>query len=375
MKRLTIYLCLICCVSTSQAQLHVESNGDVKINTSSVVSRFTVYDGNGKGAINGQALGTSLQTSTYGNKISAIKGSSSHLGYEYSIGVHGTALGNTSNVKGYCSGVVGEAAGGENGHNYGVCGHVSYNVNGAAVYGTSNDNLLGPTLSTNYAGFFNGVLAASGPIYGMVTSPAASDSNPNITIVDDLSTRSQSDLIGALKTKTLCVTGGDLADPNRMHYALDADQLEELYPDLVVKSEDGSKGINYVEMVPILVQAINELKAEITELRGSEVKLQTRTMDESKENKEGVTQLSLGENKPNPFSATTSIPVSIPESVQTAFIYVYDLTGKKVDQLDIPVRDKQNVQLDASALTDGMYLYSLIADGKVVQTRRMIVEK
>ena len=160
-----------------------------------------------------------------------------------------------------------------------------------------------------------------------------------------------------------------------MHYALDADQLEELYPDLVVKSEDGSKGINYVEMVPILVQAINELKAEITELRGSEVKLQTRTMDESKENKEGVTQLSLGENKPNPFSATTSIPVSIPESVQTAFIYVYDLTGKKVDQLDIPVRGKQNVQLDASALTDGMYLYSLIADGKVVQTRRMIVEK
>ena len=45
-----------------------------------------------------------------------------------------------------------------------------------------------------------------------------------------------------------------------------------------------------------------------------------------------------------------------------------------MQQIDIPVRGKQNVQLDASALTDGMYLYSLIADGKVVQTRRMIVE-
>jgi hypothetical protein len=374
MKKQTLSLILICFASTSQAQLHVESNGDVKINTSSVVSRFTVYDGNGKGAINGQALGTSSQTSTYGNKISAITGSSSHLGYEYSIGVHGTALGNTSNVKGYCSGVVGEAAGGENGHNYGVCGHVSYNVNGAAVYGTSNDNLLGPTLSTNYAGFFNGVLAASGPIYGMVTSPAASDSNPNITIVDDLSTRSQSDLIGALKAKTLCVTGGDLADPSRMHYVLDADQLEELYPDLVVKSEDGSKGINYVEMVPILVQAINELKAEITELRGSETKPQTRAVD-SNETGEDITLLSLGDNRPNPFSNTTKISVSIPADVQKAFIYVYDLTGKKVLQLDIPARGKQDVTLDASALTDGMYLYSLIADGKVVQTRRMIVEK
>lgn len=374
MKKQTLSLILICFASMAQAQLHVESNGDVKINTSSVVSRFTVYDGNGKGAINGQALGTSSQTSTYGNKISAITGSSSHLGYEYSIGVHGTALGNTSNVKGYCSGVVGEAAGGENGHNYGVCGHVSYNVNGAAVYGTSNDNLLGPTLSTNYAGFFNGVLAASGPIYGMVTSPAASDSNSNTTIVDDFSTRSQSDLIGALKAKTLYVTGGDLADPSRMHYVLDADQLEELYPDLVVKSEDGSKGINYVEMVPILVQAINELKAEITELRGSETKPQTRAVD-SNETGEDITLLSLGDNRPNPFSNTTKISVSIPADVQKAFIYVYDLTGKKVLQLDIPARGKQDVTLDASALTDGMYLYSLIADGKVVQTRRMIVEK
>ena len=346
----------------AQAQLHVESNGDVKINTSSVISRLTVYDGNGKGAINGQA-------------ISAIKGMSNHVGYEYSIGVHGTVSGNNSNVKGYCSGVVGEAAGGENGHNYGVCGHVSSSTNGAAVYGTSNDNLLGPTLSTNYAGFFNGILAASGPIYGMLTSASVSSSNRNIIIGEDLSTNSQSELISTLKPKTLYVTGGDLADPDRLHYALDADQLEEIYPDLIIKSEDGTKGINYVEMVPILVQAINELKAEISELRGGEAKPQTRAMAETESAAENVTLLSLGENKPNPFSATTTIPVSIPADVQKAFIYVYDLTGKKVQQLDITARGKQNVTLDASALTDGMYLYSLIADGKVVQTRRMIVEK
>ena len=59
MKKQTLSLILICCASMAQAQLHVESNGDVKINTSSVISRLTVYDGNGKGAINGQALTTS----------------------------------------------------------------------------------------------------------------------------------------------------------------------------------------------------------------------------------------------------------------------------------------------------------------------------
>jgi len=67
--------------------------------------------------------------------------------------------------------------------------------------------------------------------------------------------------------------------------------------------------------------------------------------------------------------------VSVPESVQYAFVYVYDLQGKKVQQVDITARGKQTVKVDAANLAEGMYLYSLIADGKVVETRRMIVEK
>ena len=43
--------------------------------------------------------------------------------------------------------------------------------------------------------------------------------------------------------------------------------------------------------------------------------------------------------------------------------------------MNLTARGKQTVQLNAADLTDGMYLYSLIADGKVVETRRMIVEK
>lgn len=90
---------------------------------------------------------------------------------------------------------------------------------------------------------------------------------------------------------------------------------------------------------------------------------------------ENVVVLSLGQNKPNPFGTTTSIEVSIPDDVQKAFIYVYDLQGKKVNQVDITARGKQTIQFNAANLSDGMYLYSLIADGKVVETRRMIVEK
>ena len=41
----------------------------------------------------------------------------------------------------------------------------------------------------------------------------------------------------------------------------------------------------------------------------------------------------------------------------------------------IATRGKTSVSIAGSDLTSGMYLYSLIADGKVVSTNRMILAK
>ena len=162
----------------------------------------------------------------------------------------------------------------------------------------------------------------------------------------------------------------------KQHYSLSADELEAIFPDLVYENEDGSKSINYVEMVPILVQAIGELKAEINELRGNESARKVSAKATAINDVEGsVEVLALGQNKPNPFGTSTEIEVSVPESVQSAFVYVYDLQGKKVQQVNLTARGRQTVQLNATSLVDGMYLYSLVADGRVVETRRMIVEK
>ena len=162
----------------------------------------------------------------------------------------------------------------------------------------------------------------------------------------------------------------------KRHFTLDAEQIEKLFPDLVYENEDGSKSINYVEMVPILVQAIGELKAEINELKGNESARKVAAKTTGINDVDGsVEVLALGQNKPNPFGTTTDIEVTVPENVQSAFVYVYDLQGKKVQQVNLTARGRQTVQLNATSLSDGMYLYSLIADGKVVETRRMIVEK
>jgi hypothetical protein len=169
----------------------------------------------------------------------------------------------------------------------------------------------------------------------------------------------------------------DKTELTRLHYGLIGDDLKEVFPDLVYDNEDGTQSINYVEMVPILVQAINELSAKVAELEGKDgaVKKVSSKATGINDVDGRVEVLALGQNKPNPFGTSTEIEVSVPESVQSAFVYVYDLQGKKVQQVNLTARGKQTVQLNAADLTDGMYLYSLIADGKVVETRRMIVEK
>ena len=48
-----------------------------------------------------------------------------------------------------------------------------------------------------------------------------------------------------------------------IQYGLDADQLKAVYPELVYEDDNGNVSINYVEMVPLLVQSIKELSTKV----------------------------------------------------------------------------------------------------------------
>ena len=320
------------------------------------------------------------------------------------IGVKGLVSGEATT--GTAFGVIGEVTTNTTGRNYGVFGHIPTNVNGAAIYGTTHTSCLGETLTGNYAGYFegnvltSGNLGVTGGINGVALGFPGTLSNPyrgtgegsselsgqlrrlelstfflnrenNTLRTASAESAGNSDLDNEMLTKT------EKQILSKQHYGLSANQLEEVFPDLVYENEDGTKCINYVEMVPILVEVINEMGARLEALEngGQTSKRAISSTTDIASADEGVTVLSLGQNKPNPFGETTSIAVSVPEDVQTAFLYVYNLNGSKVAQVDIPTRGTTSVTLSAATLSEGMYLYSLVADGKIVQTRRMIVEK
>jgi hypothetical protein len=81
----------------------------------------------------------------------------------------------------------------------------------------------------------------------------------------------------------------------------------------------------------------------------------------------------LEQNVPNPFDVATTIRYYLPEAVRNALIRVTDLSGKTLISFRLNESGFGSVEVDAGSLSEGTYLYSLIVDGKMVQTRRMIL--
>lgn len=164
-----------------------------------------------------------------------------------------------------------------------------------------------------------------------------------------------------------------IQDIEKSHFSLIADQVEAIYPNLVYEDEDGQKCINYIELIPVLVQSVNELRAEITRLKGEPEKdVKAVTMGNHMSDQDLTT---LSQNKPNPFSVATEIEVRLASSVKTAKLYIYNLQGTQIKELVLSDRGDVKVQISGQDLVPGMYIYSLIADGKVIDSKRMIYTK
>ena len=87
----------------------------------------------------------------------------------------------------------------------------------------------------------------------------------------------------------------------------------------------------------------------------------------------------LGQNYPNPFNPMTTIPFAVNRS-STVSLKLYDMSGREVATLlnNASIQPSvQNIQLNTSTLglSSGVYFYSLILDGVVADTKKMVLMK
>jgi len=149
-------------------------------------------------------------------------------------------------------------------------------------------------------------------------------------------------------------------------------------------------GMYYSDLIPVLIQSIQEQQAiieakeeriatieqELTELK----KLIQQAIDsENSALQQTSTTLDqpaiLKQNQPNPFTEATVIQYDLPKSIASAHLQITDQQGKTIKVIPIKGIGPGQIELKSGTLAAGTYFYSLIADGKVVETKQMMLTK
>jgi trimeric autotransporter adhesin len=143
-------------------------------------------------------------------------------------------------------------------------------------------------------------------------------------------------------------------------------------------------GLRYGDFVVPLVKAVQELSASsnskdsaINALQGKYDSLQTqvnelRAMLLAK-NSSAMSGASLDQNAPNPFTGSTVIGYSLPKGVSSAQMQITDVSGNVLALIPLSgVVGKSTLTASLSGQAAGIYMYSLIVNGKLVSTRQMI---
>ena len=127
---------------------------------------------------------------------------------------------------------------------------------------------------------------------------------------------------------------------------------------------------NYVEVIPILVAAIRDLAGEVG------ISLESlRSYDILQELAESRSLLLSRENACVDHSGTNEnivLNFTLPKDTEKASLLLFDKTGRLISQNDLAPNAK-SFELDKAAFPTGTFIYTLLADGKEVATKRVVV--
>jgi len=160
-----------------------------------------------------------------------------------------------------------------------------------------------------------------------------------------------------------------------------AQEVYSVVPEVVVYDDSSDVyGLNYSEIIPILVEAIKEQQAEISSLQfqvnallspSPEFKGASAVSESINSLVDGTSE--LFQNAPNPFTEETTIRYNLTEEMISAYIYIYDMTGKQLMSLNLGQGSSGEIIISGGILDAGLYLYSLVANGQLIGTKQMLL--
>ncbi len=142
------------------------------------------------------------------------------------------------------------------------------------------------------------------------------------------------------------------------------------------KDKTDTYGVSYYQFVVPLVKAVQEQQQMIE----AQQKIIDALLNTNTEAKKALQQtnvdkigFTMEQNNPNPFTLETTVTYNLPKEINSAYMAVYDLSGKQITTFPINQKGEGSMVINAEKLAPGIYIYSIIGDNKVLDSKRMVV--
>jgi hypothetical protein len=83
----------------------------------------------------------------------------------------------------------------------------------------------------------------------------------------------------------------------------------------------------------------------------------------------------LEKNVPNPFAEQTTISYNLPAKIVKAQIIFYNSIGQIIQTVELKTRGAGQINVFASDLSSGLYHDALVADSKVIDSKKMVRDR
>ncbi len=143
--------------------------------------------------------------------------------------------------------------------------------------------------------------------------------------------------------------------------------------------------LDYSEFVVPLVKSVQELSKQNEELQSELASMQSQidamrnvSVASSDSKMEAISSNTIGAKlyqvAPNPFSQKATITFKLPSNVSIAQLVIADATGKTVKTYSLSNGATQQ-DIYANNLAAGVYHYSLVINGKIAESKQMVIMK
>jgi len=136
--------------------------------------------------------------------------------------------------------------------------------------------------------------------------------------------------------------------------------------------------MKYNALIPVLTEAIKDQQKTIDIQKNDIIELKKdveilKNLVNSSFNTLDLNGAKLMQPIPNPSSNQTEINYFLPDNQNNASITIYDLQGKILKRVQLTDKGLGKISVNVSNLANGMYIYDLNINGKIIDSKKMSV--